>query len=74
MILRPCQGKLRFIQTDAAINPGSSGGPLITLSGAWVGVNTPVAAQAKGIGFAVPASYIREFLDRVRAGDGEPDL
>jgi S1-C subfamily serine protease len=66
--------KLKFIQTDAAINPGSSGGPLITLSGAWVGVNTLGTTQATGIGFAVPGSYVREFLDRVRAGNGEPDF
>lgn len=65
---------LRFIQTDAAINPGSSGGPLITLSGAWVGVNTLGTAQATGIGFAVPSSYVREFLKRVRSGEGAPDL
>jgi len=64
---------LRFIQTDAAINPGSSGGPLITLSGAWVGINTLGAAEATGIGFAVPGSYVREFLDRVRAGEGQQD-
>jgi S1-C subfamily serine protease len=66
--------KLRFIQTDAAINPGSSGGPLITLSGAWIGVNTLSTTQATGIGFAVPSGYVKEFLDRVRAGEGEPDL
>jgi len=64
---------LRFIQTDAAINPGSSGGPLITLSGAWIGVNTLGAEQATGIGFAVPSSYVREFLKRVRLGEGSPD-
>jgi S1-C subfamily serine protease len=65
---------LRFIQTDAAINPGSSGGPLITLSGAWIGVNTLGTAQATGIGFAVPSNYVRDFLKRVRSGEGVPDL
>ncbi|MHC4624653.1 MAG: S1C family serine protease [Planctomycetota bacterium] len=59
-----------FIQTDTAINPGSSGGPLITLTGAWVGVNTAGITQAQGIGFAVSSSQVKEFLDNVRAGKG----
>jgi S1-C subfamily serine protease len=62
-----------FLQTDTAINPGSSGGPLITLSGAWIGVNTGGAAQAQGIGFAVPSSQVREFLNEVLAGKGEAE-
>jgi S1-C subfamily serine protease len=57
-----------FIQTDTAINPGSSGGPLITLSGSWVGVNTAILATAQGIGFAVPSHQVLEFLDTIRAG------
>lgn len=60
-----------FIQTDTAINPGSSGGPLITLTGAWVGVNTAGIMEAQGIGFAVPSRQVREFLDEIRAGKGE---
>ena len=60
-----------FIQTDTAINPGSSGGPLITLTGAWVGVNTAGAAQSQGIGFAVPSNQAHEFLSTIRAGQGE---
>jgi S1-C subfamily serine protease len=60
-----------FIQTDTAINPGSSGGPLITLTGAWVGVNTAGITEAQSIGFAVPSGQAREFLDEIRAGKGE---
>jgi serine protease Do len=57
-----------YIQTDTAINPGSSGGPLITLNGAWIGVNTAIAVEAQGIGFAVPSNQAVEFLDVVRTG------
>jgi len=59
-----------FIQTDTAINPGSSGGPLITLSGAWVGVNTAGVPGAQNIGFSVPSSEVKEFLDEILAGQG----
>ncbi|MBA4369781.1 MAG: hypothetical protein C0403_19310 [Desulfobacterium sp.] len=64
--------QINFIQTDAAINPGSSGGPLITLTGAWVGMNTATATSGEGIGFAVPSSQVREFLDMIRNGSWEP--
>jgi len=55
--------RVDFIQTDTAINPGSSGGPLITMDGAWVGVNTSKMALAQGISFAVPSNQVLEFLD-----------
>ena len=43
-----------FIQTDASISPGNSGGPLINLDGNIIGVNTGVAAIGSGVGFAIP--------------------
>ncbi|MHC4757781.1 MAG: S1C family serine protease [Planctomycetota bacterium] len=72
---KPAEGErhVSFIQTDTAINPGSSGGPLLTLSGAWVGVNTAGVVQAQNIGFAVPSKQVLEFLDEVREGKGIMD-
>jgi serine protease Do len=51
-----------FIQTDAAINPGNSGGPLFNMAGEVIGVNTAIIASGKGIGFSIPAKYIRELM------------
>jgi serine protease Do len=44
-----------LIQTDAAVNPGHSGGPLLDMEGRVVGINTAMLTPARGIGFAVPA-------------------
>jgi len=49
-----------LIQVDAALNPGSSGGPLLTGSGEVVGMNTAIAAPAQGICFAIPANMVRQ--------------
>ncbi len=63
---------VRYIQTDTAINPGSSGGPLITLTGSWIGLNTAQIANSQGIGFTVPSSQILEFLDHVLEANSHP--
>jgi serine protease Do len=55
-----------FIQTDAAINFGNSGGPLVNMAGEVVGVNTAISSVGQGIGFAVPASIARGVLDQLR--------
>jgi S1-C subfamily serine protease len=51
-----------FLQTDAAINPGSSGGPLVDLDGRVVGINTAIASQSgnnSGVSFSIPANLVR---------------
>lgn len=56
-----------LVQTDAAINPGSSGGPLLDPTGAVVGITTAIIPYARGIGFAIPAhtaSWIASILMR----------
>ncbi|HEY9900207.1 MAG TPA: trypsin-like peptidase domain-containing protein [Pantanalinema sp.] len=57
--------RVSFIQTDAAINPGNSGGPLIDMNGRVIGVNTAIAAQAQGIGFAIPADTARAIVEQL---------
>ena len=61
-----------FIQTDAAVNPGNSGGPLIDLDGRVVGVNTAIASRtggSDGIAFAIPVSMAKDIIDQLR-GEG----
>lgn len=57
-----------FIQTDAAINPGSSGGALIDAEGKLVGINTAIFSRtggSLGIGFAIPAATVRQVMEQL---------
>ena len=64
-------GNLIWVQTDAAINLGESGGPLVDLRGRVVGMVTAkaVGVSIEGFGFANSANTIRLYLDRLRAGE-----
>lgn len=63
---RPMSG---VIQTDAAINPGSSGGPMFNSKGEVVGINTAIIANAQGIGFAIPINAAKR-ISEILIADG----
>ena len=58
-----------YLQTDASINPGSSGGPLVDADGNVVGISTMILTQSggnEGLGFAVPSSVVANVVDQLR--------
>jgi len=54
-----------LFQTDAAINEGNSGGPLVNLNGQVIGINTAIAGGAQNIGFSIPINDIKGLIDQV---------
>jgi serine protease Do len=59
------QHHAKYLQTDAVVNPGSSGGPLVALNGTVIGITSSIASDDggyQGIGFAVPASLVKPLL------------
>ena len=61
----------RFIQTDAAINQGNSGGPMFDMNGNVIGINSQIYSQSGGnigIGFAIPAEDAKPIIDRLMKG------
>ncbi len=54
-----------FIQTDAQIHPGNSGGPLCDLDGKVVGVNTATLSAGAGVGFAIPSNTVKYVVTRI---------
>jgi Do/DeqQ family serine protease len=62
-----------FIQTDAAVNPGNSGGALVDSNGSLVGINTAIYSQSggsMGIGFAIPVSLARNVMEQIIKNGG----
>lgn len=56
-----------FIQTDAAINRGNSGGPLFNKNGEVIGINTAILRGGRGIGFAVPINIVKRILPQLQS-------
>ncbi len=63
------QNDIFYIQHDAALNPGNSGGPLVDMDGNIVGVNTFILRDGQSIGFSLPVAYLQTTLEEfIKAG------
>jgi serine protease Do len=62
-----------YVQTDAPVNPGNSGGPLVDAAGRVVGINTLILSHSggsEGVGLAIPSNVVRVITDQLRARRG----
>jgi len=63
------EGRMVYVQTDAPVNPGNSGGPLVDTEGRVVGINTLIFSRSggsEGIGFAIPSNIARHVYQEIR--------
>jgi serine protease Do len=65
---------INYIQHDAALNPGNSGGPLISKHGRIVGINTFIVKNGSNIGFSLPARYLESAIEDFQKGEGTPGV
>jgi serine protease Do len=65
------QGDIQYIQHDAALNPGNSGGPLLNMNGKVVGINTFIIRDGHNIGFSLPVQYLIDTLQEFKQHDGD---
>lgn len=67
----PTDNYVPFIQTDAAVNPGNSGGPLFNLNGEVIGVNSQIYSRSggyQGVSFAIPIDVAMEVVEQLKTG------
>ncbi|WP_020560875.1 DegQ family serine endoprotease [Thiofilum flexile] len=65
----PTENYVPFIQTDAAVNPGNSGGPLFNLQGQVIGVNSQIYSRSggyMGVSFAIPVNVVKNVVDQLK--------
>jgi Do/DeqQ family serine protease len=65
--LNPASRYQEFLQTDAAVNPGNSGGPLVNMAGQIVGINTAIVGPTySGVSFSIPSNAARRIYQQIR--------
>lgn len=65
------EDEIQYIQHDAALNPGNSGGPLVDMAGNIIGINTFIIQNGNSIGFSLPVCYLQQSLKAFLLGGGK---
>ena len=69
-IISSMRNEKKIVQTDAAVNPGNSGGPLIDMNGCVVGINTFGYTESEGLNFSIASTVVKRFINKF----SEPQL